>query len=291
MCYYDGKEEKVLGKANRNYSYTSTYDINSAWNNPVIAFKNSTDEEEISKAKLSKLLSGEYASADGSLGEDYSDSYYDTYLMDDADAMRNRVINFLEKGKNGFEYSVFEGSELKGIISETATNLWFNPDGTGLYFFEDVDDKGYGDLYMAKAENKFKPELKDSDVYNVEYFYKDGLFYSKDRSESDYSYSLFKDKEKIDDDITNMQGNEEGAFVYIKDGDIYLYKKGKKEKIGSAGDMLGVSAGVSKDKFIYLADYSSKYYSGELYLYNKGKNEKIDDDVSMVLSTNFDVED
>ena len=88
-----------------------------------------------------------------------------------------------------------------------------------------------------------------------------------------------------------MQGNEDGAFVYIKDGDIYLYKKGKKEKIGSAGDMLGVSAGVSKDKFIYLADYSSKYYSGELYLYNKGKNEKIDDDVSMVLSTNFDVED
>ena len=73
------------------------------------------------------------------------------------------------------------------------------------------------------------------------------MFYSKDRSESDYSYSLFKDKEKIDDDITNMQGNEEGAFVYIKDGDIYLY--------------------------------------------NKGKNEKIDDDVSMVLSTNFDVED
>lgn len=291
VCYYDGKEEKVLGKANRNYYYTSSESINTALDKPVIAFKNITDKDEVSKVSLVKVIAGDYGE-DGAEPGSYVNAYLDYYsVIDDPDSLRSRVIGALEDSTGDFEYSVFDGSDLKGILPETATNLWINPDGDSLNFFEDVDDKGYGDLYVAKAKGGFKPELKDSDVYNVVYFYKDGLFYSKDRSESDYSYSLFKDKEKIDDDITNMQGNEEGAFVYIKDGDIYLYKKGKKEKIGSAGDMLGVSAGVSKGKFIYLADYSSKYYSGELYLYNKGKNEKIDDDVSMVLSTNFDVED
>ena len=82
----------------------------------------------------------------------------------------------------------------------------------------------------------------------------------------------------------NLDGN---AFTYVKDGDIYLYINGKKEKLGSAGKEVPVSDGVASGNFLFLADYNPKYKNGELYRYNKGKIEKLESDANYILGTNF----
>ena len=261
VCYFDGKEENVLGKIEGEWG--SAY----SKNRPVAVFNIIPSGEMKVKMDLSVMEN------------DYVNLY-------DFEAVKNNIKDALTHMQQDIECSVYEGKNLKGIISDKFVDqLSIDDDGNSIYFIGESSESGYGDLCEATAKGGYKPKIKDYQVYEIKNCVGGEAFYSKDRG--DVSFTLYKDKKAIDEMLNyslNLDGN---AFTYVKDGDIYLYINGKKEKLGSAGKEVPVSDGVASGNFLFLADYNPKYKNGELYRYNKGKIEKLESDANYILGTNF----
>ena len=204
----------------------------------------------------------------------------------DYDEVKNNINDAINNLHQDIECSVFEGKDLKGIISDkTIADLSINEDGSRICFLEELNEFGFADLYEATAKGNYKPQFIDSEVFDIRQSTEGGVYYSKDRT--DVNFSLYKDKQMIDEVLQYPFNIEGDTAMYVKDGDIYLYNNGKKEKIGSAGEDVPVSKGISNGNFLFIADYNPKYRNGELYRYNEGKIEKLESDANYILGTNF----
>ena len=267
--YFDGNKENILGKTTGNYerSIRRGKSVNCAVSKPVILFYLISDLDKKTKINLSEMTDG------------YGYIY-------DYDEVKNNINDAINNLHQDIECSVFEGKDLKGIISDkTIADLSINEDGSRICFLEELNEFGFADLYEATAKGNYKPQFIDSEVFDIRQSTEGGVYYSKDRT--DVNFSLYKDKQMIDEVLQYPFNIEGDAAMYVKDGDIYLYNNGKKEKIGSAGEDVPVSKGISNGNFIFIADYNPKYRNGELYRYNEGKIEKLESDANYILGTNF----
>ena len=267
--YFDGNKENILGKTTGNYerSIRRGKSVNYAVSKPVILFYLISDLDKKTKINLSEMTDG------------YGYIY-------DYDEVKNNINDAINNLHQDIECSVFEGKDLKGIISDkTIADLSINEDGSRICFLEELNEFGFADLYEATAKGNYKPQFIDSEVFDIRQSTEGGVYYSKDRT--DVNFSLYKDKQMIDEVLQYPFNIEGDAAIYVKDGDIYLYNNGKKEKIGSAGEDVPVSKGISNGNFIFIADYNPKYRNGELYRYNEGKIEKLESDANYILGTNF----
>ena len=173
-----------------------------------------------------------------------------------------------------------------------ASYFRMSPDGSAIYFLEDISDRDEGDLYKITITDgqPGRPELYDSDVStSYMYFSSDNqLVYYKDVDVSNWKGDLYIDKVEIDYDVRLSFVTQMGdAVLYYTDwnsekeyGTLKMYSNGEKVKIA---DDVHSFVTTNDNDILYLYDYSSNYYKGTLYRYNGGDPVKIDDDVMALL--------
>ncbi len=259
LCYYNGKEEKVITDASVR-SYATSYATDAA----VIVYE-IYNQSEVQKMKISEIS-----------------STYDVREAVNAALFSSKEMFIAVKGSS----TIIEAEkEIK--------SMRLNASGTLLYYVDDVpDDKNYGGLYRIQIKNGKvgKPELYDNDVsYNYSRFIDgDEFAYAKDYDSKDYTGEMYINKKKVDSDVyvgsVQYIGN---AVHYLTDwnsdkrnGTLKVYDGDKATKI--ADDV--ADYGVSPDgQVLYLTDYSMNSYKGELCAWSNGKSRKIDDDVVCIL--------
>ncbi len=170
-------------------------------------------------------------------------------------------------------------------------------DGKTVYYLNDINDEGYGDLYKLSVTKNGPSEAKlyDSDVY-YNYRMRTGggkyvyiKYYDSGSSNDSYrSYGeMYMDKELVDYEVTlsrfAMYNNVIMFFNDYSDGKgtLKMFRKGKSEMISE--DVHDFEL-LSEDCAVYLYDYSNEYSRGELFVYKNGKQTKIDDDVICVIN-------
>ena len=269
VFFFDGSKENILGKTIGNYegSIWGGMSVNYAISKPIALFNIKIDSDKKPKINLSEMMDG------------YEYIY-------DFDEVKDNIKEEIKNRQPDIECCVYEGKNLKGIISDKIiADLSMNEDGSKIYFLGELSEFGFADLYEATAKSGYKPQIIDSEVFDIRQSTEEGVYYSKDRT--DVNFSLYKDKKMIDEVLSYSFNIEGDTARYVKDGDIYLYNNGKKEKLGIAGEEVPVSKGISNGNFLFIADYNPKYRNGELYRYKEGKIEKLESDANYILDTNL----
>lgn len=170
-------------------------------------------------------------------------------------------------------------------------------DGKTVYYLNDINDEGYGDLYKLSVTKNgpSEPKLYDSDVY-YNYRMRTGggkyvyiKYYNSGASDGSYrSYGeMYMDKKLVDYEASLSRfAMYEDVIMFFSDysdgkGTLKMFKKGKSKMISE--DVHDFEL-LSEDCAVYLYDYSNEYNRGELFVYKNGKQTKIDDDVVCVIN-------
>ncbi|NLK39123.1 MAG: zinc ribbon domain-containing protein [Clostridiales bacterium] len=262
LCYYNGKEKKVLTD-DVFFKDKYTYDYVAAELSPVVIYS-VCDQDSITKLKLSEI-----------------ENRYDVKDM------------VMESLSSSSEKQVAVKDNISVIDQTAAIGFIIDKNGKTVYFFEDVSDEtDHGDLYrMSISGGKAqKPELYDSDVYIYITTHTDNgkLVYFKDVANS--KGDVYIDKKRIDYDVnlyryTYLEDSD--TLVYITDwnieksyGTLKTSRKGKVVKVADDVHSYDIKSG---GEILYLKDYSNIYNMGDFFLYRKGKSTKLDDDVVAII--------
>lgn len=241
------------------------------------------------------------------------DSYY-IYNSDICDYVES-VINpsrscYVAIGGNANLVSTVERVAEDGEENDEFSNTYFNAKldkkGSAVYFLQNQDEDGVGDLYYMKISGTSLGEatMLYSDVSafacdnsgNI-LTYRDSV---KDRDRS-YSFNdLYVNDTRIDTDVFGDDYDMSEIQVDIFDDDTLLYftSYSASDKMGTLRRYNGKSVdtiaedvysyvSVDTNRIFYLADVEVSYYSdysasGTLYCYLKGENIEIDNDVEHI---------
>lgn len=261
LCYYNGKEEKVVTDAFLG-GYLSEYSYSTE--NAVIAYKEN-GLGNFEKIKFSEIKT---VSEVAIKLEEAQDSSSERYIA------IKETPTLLEQEK-----------EISGVK--------INSDGTRAIYIDNISDD-HGDLYSVSiSKNKVgTPELYDTDVYDVYYYFVgDGdIRYFKNCEDS--TCDLYINQQEVESDvyIYGITTDTDRTF-YVTDwnsdksyGTLKTFNGKKSEVIAEEVSDFYV---LDEGRVLYLSDYSSKYYKGELNEWNNGKTRKIDDDVSCIVHAVF----
>lgn len=256
LCYYNGKEEKVLTDA-----YAKKYVA--ADDNPVLVFS-IYNQSAVAKVKLSEI----------------------EYLSEVEDMVKASLFSSAEK--------YIAVNDTYSVIEQTdADNFKITDDGKTVYFIDNESETtGHGELYKINVSSKAgKPELYDSDVstLNINLTSNGKILYFKD-AKGGGKGELYIDKQKVDYDV------DISSYEYIKDSDTIMYftdvndeksngtlkmfKNGKAVKIA---DDVTIYEVTPSGEILYLQNFSLKNCKGELYVYKNKKAQKIADDVVAIV--------
>ena len=253
LYFFDGKEASIVTDA-----LASEYDLTCASDKPVVSLP-IYNQANVQKVKLSEVSTS-------------------SEVSDMVKAARRSSV----------ERCIAVGTSLSVLEQTDARQFIFTPNGSTIYFLDDISDSNCGDLYKAAiADGQVgNPEMYDSDVSNwVIYFSAtDKLTYYKNVDVADSKGDLYINGEEIDYDVYLWNvSHQDDVVLYYTDwnseknfGTLKMYENGTKTKI--ADDVHDFESTGDGD-ILYLYDYSVNYYTGTLYLYNNGKPKKIDDDV------------
>ena len=170
-----------------------------------------------------------------------------------------------------------------------------DPRGKFVYYCENIDDEGIGDLYKANISGGELTDKKryDSDVYT------DGITLCEDGEaayyklskidDSGYTISLHYKGKLIGEDVLS-QGTE--PHLKNVEREIYFLVNSDEDTEGvlmhsNNGEVKKVSDGVinffvMKDKsLVYFKENMQDFSSIDLYAYNKGKTKKVIDGISV----------
>lgn len=254
LCYYNGKEEKVLTDA-----YAKKYAV--ADENPVFVFS-IYNQSAVAKVKLSEI----------------------EYLSEVEDMVEASLFSSAEK------YIAVNDSY--SVIDQTdADNFKITDDGKAVYFIDNESETtDNGELYKISVSSKAgKPELYDSDVYAFELTSNGKILYFKDVKDGGKG-ELYIDKQKVDYDVDMSSYKyikDSDTIMYFTDvndeglnGTLKMFKNGKAVKIADDVTEYEVTPG---GEILYLQNFSSKNCKGELYVYKNKKAQKIADDVVVIV--------
>ncbi len=263
LCYFDGKTETVISDGLFGY-YGPDYEH--ADDSPAVVFS-AVDKADMKKLKLSEL-----------------DWYFSAW--DFADRLEGTAEKFVA---------------VKGTVApleeNTAERMWVSPNGTSIFYVDEVDDDYVGSLYRITVKNGTvsKPEVYDTDVYAFYGRFLDDEQFAYVKDVKDYQGSLYISKTKIDDDVELYEGeyhSELKTLLYVIDfsdsseaGTLKMYKDGKTTKI--ADDVRSFT--VTPDgRVLYLHDYSLSAFKGDLSEWKDGQTGAIDDDVVFLFPVKTD---
>lgn len=253
LFYYDGKESMLVNDSMKS-AYVSEYALKSA----VCVFSK-YDKSDIKRFKISELSS--------------------------ASDVKNEVLRALT---SSHAVQIAIGAESYEIEQVSADYFAISADGSEMYFLDEVNGEGAGDLYKLTIQRGkiSTPELYDNDVYK----YNKGFV-----SEKDFIYYKNVNADKVVGDLY-VNGKEVGYEVYMyaltctddvimyytdwnhdkSYGTLRMYNGKDNTKIA---DDVYAFCRLKNGNVMYLHDYSVNHFIGTLYLYKDGKTEKIDDDV------------
>ncbi len=265
LCYFDGKEEKVITESYVEYSSRA------AEERAVIVYK-TYNQTSVSKVKLSEIT-----------------NVYDVQSM----------VTAALYSASDYYIAIKEAATLVDTTEGTAFDI--DEAGKNVYYIDDISEPStdsisdystYGDLYKIEISKTVgKAELFDSDVSTYySYFVADDQYlYFKDVK--DGKGELYINKTKIDYDVRI-------AYVsYLEDSKKVAYYtdwstekqygtlktatlKGKTTKVADDVHSYRITP---DEQILYIYDFSLTSYKGELYLFKGKKAEKIDDDVVAIL--------
>lgn len=186
-------------------------------------------------------------------------------------------------------YNIACRANVTTIDSTTAANFTISPDGTAVYYIDNVPEgKKHGELFQISIKDgkADAPVSYDTDVcLYSSYFINNELFYFKDVNDNQQG-DLYNNKEKIDSDVSvsSVKYNEIlNAYFYETewndDAETYTLKMRKNnESIKIADDVNSYTVTPTGD-ILYLNDFSTRSYKGTLNQWTKNGPVKIDDDV------------
>lgn len=257
LCYFDGGKETVITDALDN-----VWNIDYAADAPVLvaSIYSRSEAEKMDITEISSVFDVEQKIEDAF----YSSSQW--YIVTGA------LIS-------DFDYTDLEQIRVSG-------------DGSVIYYLDDVNPDGYGDLYRIQISNGkiAENEKFDSDVSNASLFFMEDnkLAYFKNVDDEQSKGDLYVDKVQVDYDVRLGEVDyHDGKVIYYVDwnsskdyGSLKIFNNGEKTKIADdVHDFMTTGEG----DILYICDYSIRRSCGTLYLYRKGKNIKIDDDVSALI--------
>ncbi len=208
---------------------------------------------------------------------------------------KSDVIDMIKKSRaESAQWHVISGAEAHVIEQEEAESFYAAPDGSAVYFLDDLSSKGEGDLYKLPIKNGEPGEriMIDSDVADDRIFFltDSQLAYFKNYDYADRKGDLCVEGEEVDYDVyiyTALYQMEDDSLLYLTDwnddkeyGTLKTYSKGTRTKV--ADDVHSFTM-TQDDNILYLYDFSIKSYKGGLYLYNDGKPEKLEEDETAII--------
>lgn len=196
-----------------------------------------------------------------------------------------------EKTEIENNYFLFAGGETSEITTDDISTVYLSNDGKEVLITADVNDKGYGTVYLAKISGKKMkaPEKYDEDVRSASFVgEKNDILTRKDYNEESNEYSLYFNKNKVDDDVYAVRYNKStNELVYFTDvneksvGTMKIFNGKKSAKISD--DVYVNSAIVTNEgNVLFLKDYNADKGKGDLYIINGKKIKKLDEDVQSV---------
>ena len=200
-------------------------------------------------------------------------------------------------------YFLLADGETSEITTDDVSAVYISNDGKEVLITADVNDKGYGTVYLAKISGKTMktPEKYDEDA-GYAYFVgeKNDILIEKDYSDKNDKYTLYFNKTKVDDDVYTQRYNKETKeliyFTDVNDKNIGTMKIFNGKKSAKISDDIYVSAlnVTNEGNVLFFKDYKvneedSTKNRGDLYVID-GKNvKKIDEDVqSLYTGVDFD---
>ncbi len=256
LCYYNGKENAVVCEDMTEYDYQISYD------SPVILYSQNVREEGSAQYKLSEI---------------YSIYSLESSIQDSSDASES--VKYLAKKAKAVELDV----------SEEATSFYFSLDAKTLYYFDEVDDEGYGELVSIDISKdkpgKSKPVDDDVYYYGARFIAEDVHVYYKEDGE------VYMNGEKVDwetERYYEVWDADNKALYYMCDyedgeGTLKMYKKGK--SITVSDDVNSFILTPNGD-LLYIYDWDDDDYRGELMLWNGKKSKAVATEVSAVSAIN-----
>ena len=221
---------------------------------------------------------------DGKKSEEVTDEFGSSF----AGSYKTPVLVYRDEDD---EFWLAAGLKTTELDAEDPRGFVFSEDGKSVWYVDEPDKNGEGELYKITISNGTakKAEKQDDDVYAGYVSYTDGghLIYFKDVS--DYEGELYVDGKKADDDVYfySIGESDSGALLYFTDynsnkeyGTLMQYSGGKSAKIA---DDVAQAYYTPNGSVLYLMDYSTSKYRGDLYVYSGSKSEKLDEDVVAII--------
>ena len=234
---------------------------------------------------------------------DYADekavALFDVYASSDVEKVKLSEIDYAYEVSDMVQEAMYEATEKYIVIADKATVIKAEApsyatmldDGSAVYFLDNVNEEGEGDLYkVAISKNKAAdPKKIDSDVSDCRYFTTENnkLVYFKDVNEEETSGEMYIDGDKIASDVYPYRCS------YIDDTIYYYTDWDAEDGCGTLNQYNGKEKKISDDVYdfgfdgngnlLYLYDCSSKSGKGTLFRYNGKKAKQVDEDVTDIL--------
>lgn len=168
------------------------------------------------------------------------------------------------------------GTEVDGKGEDVDNIIWSNSSDKYLMYIKNDD------LYLYNTKNKKDSDKIASDVKKAIFTEDDKYIIFVDDDNNLYSYN-YKDKSKLDSDVTNIEGATKSSVFYEKDDNLYVrsVKASKDDKKKIVSDYSSAILNENKTKILIKTkneeedDSYSYNYDYSVYNIKTGKTEKV----------------